>query len=72
MTAHHFKEGVTVQRVCLTLLREARLWYQSLEPINVNWQELQNLFGQQYFEIGNTREHFLGCRLLNLFVLMYN
>ena len=25
MTAHHFVEGVTVQRFCLTLLREARL-----------------------------------------------
>ena len=36
MNAHHFVEGVKVQRFCLTLLGEARLWYQSLEPINVN------------------------------------
>ena len=36
---------------------EARLWYQSLEPINVAWQGLQNLFRQQYSKIGNTREH---------------
>ena len=42
MTAHHFMEGVKVQRVCCTLLGEARLWYQSLEPINVDWQRLQN------------------------------
>ena len=34
MNAHHFMEGVKVQRFCLTLLGEARLWYQSLEPIN--------------------------------------
>ena len=37
MNAHHFVEGVKVQRFCLTLLGEARLWYQSLEPINVDW-----------------------------------
>ena len=48
MNAHHFVEGVKVQRFCLTLLGKARLWYQSLEPINVDWEELQNLFRQQY------------------------
>ena len=56
MNAHHFVEGVKVQRFCLTLLGEARLWYQSLKPINVNWEELQNVFRQQYSKIGNTRE----------------
>ena len=56
MNVHHFIEGVKVQRLCLTLLGEARLWYQSLEPINVGWQGLQNLFRQQYSKIGNTRE----------------
>ena len=56
MNTHHFNEGVKVQRFCLTLLGEARLWYQSLEPINVDWQGLQNLFRQQYSKIGNTRE----------------
>ena len=55
MNAHHFVEGVKVQRFCFTLLGEARLWYQSLEPINVDWQELQNLFRQHYSKIGNTR-----------------
>ena len=52
MNAHHFVDGVKVQRFCLTLLGEARLWCQSLEPINVDWQGLQNLFRQQYFQIG--------------------
>ena len=42
MITHHFVEGVKVQRFCLTLLGEARLWYQSLEPINIDWQGLQN------------------------------
>ena len=46
MNAHHFVEGVKVQRFCLTLLGEARLWYHSLTPINVDWPELQNLFRQ--------------------------
>ena len=56
MNAHNFVEGVKVQRFCLTLLGEAWLWYHSLEPINVDWQEIQNLFRQQYYKIGNTGE----------------
>ena len=44
MNAHHFIDGVKVQKFCLTLVGEVRLWYQSLEPINADWQELQNLF----------------------------
>ena len=43
MNAYHF-DGVKVQRFFLTLLVEARLWYHSLEPINADWQEVQNLF----------------------------
>ena len=56
MNVHHFIEGIKVKRFCLTLLCEARLWYQSLEPINVDWQGLQNIFRQQNSKIGNTRE----------------
>ena len=56
MNAHHFIDGVKVQRFCLTLLGGVRLWYQSLEPINADWQEIQNLLRQQYSKIGNTRE----------------
>ena len=59
MNAHHFSEGLKVQRFCLTLLCEARLWYQSLEPIYVDWQGLQNLFRQQYSKIGNPGEQVL-------------
>ena len=32
MNAHCFDENIKVQRFCLTLLGEVRLWYQSLEP----------------------------------------
>ena len=56
MNVHHFLEGVKIQRFCLTLLGEERLWYHSLEPINVDWLGLQNLFRQEYSKIGNTRE----------------
>ena len=48
MNAHHLFNGVKVQRFCLTLLGEIRLWYQSLEAINAGLQDLQNLFRQQY------------------------
>ena len=56
MNAHHFVDGVKVQRFCLTLLGEARLWFESLEPINVDWPELQNVFRQRYSKVGNTQE----------------
>ena len=44
MNTHDFPEDVKVQRFCLTLMGEARLWYASLEPIGMTWQELQNQF----------------------------
>ena len=56
MTTHDFLDGVKVQRFCLTLMGEARLWYASLEPIAMTWQELQNQFRRQYSKLGNTRE----------------
>ena len=45
MNAHHFLEGVKVNRFCFTLVGEARLWYESLQPINVDWQGLQIFLG---------------------------
>ena len=56
MDTHVFPDQVKVQRFCLTLIGEARLWYESLRPINVHSVSLQNLFRQQYSKIGNTRE----------------
>ena len=38
------------------MVGEARLWYESLGTINVNWDGLQNIFKQQYSKTGNTRE----------------
>ena len=56
MTTHDFPDGVKVQRICLTLTREARNWYAMLEPIAMTWPELHNQFRQQYSKIGNPRE----------------
>ena len=57
MNAHHFIDDVKVQKFCLTLLGEARVWFQSLEPLkNTTWPQLQNLFRQRYLKLGNTCE----------------
>ena len=56
MDTHVFSEGVKVQRFCLTLVGEARLWYESLRTIILDWNGLQTQFRQQYSKIGNTME----------------
>ena len=56
MEKHRFPDQVKVQRFCLTLVGEARIWYKSLRPINIDWVCLQNVFRQQYCKIGNTRK----------------
>ena len=57
MNAHHFNEDIKVQRFYLTLVGEARLWFQSLEPLDdTTWPQLQNLFRQRYSKLGNTHE----------------
>ena len=55
MNAHNFQD-VKVQRFCLILVGEVRLWYESLRPIANDWQALQEQLRQQYSKIGNTRE----------------
>ena len=57
MDAYCFEEEVNVQRFCLTLLGEARLWFQSLEQLkNTTWPQSQNLFRQRYSKLGDTHE----------------
>ena len=57
MNAHCFNNDMKVQRFCLTLLGEARLRFQSLEPLgNTTLPQLQNLFRQRYSKLGNTHE----------------
>ena len=57
MDTHGFQDNVKVQNFSLTLTEEARSWYMSVRPINIDWLGLQNIFRQQYSKIGNTREH---------------
>ena len=42
MDTHNFLDHVKVQRFCLTLIGEARLWYESIRPIDAGWVSLQN------------------------------
>ena len=54
MEAHNFPNEVKVRRLCLALIGKARLWYESLVPLDDEWPILQNKFRWQYSKIGNT------------------
>ena len=56
MEVHNFPEGEKVRHFCVTLIGEARLWYESLAPLENDWPTLQNKFRWQYSKIGNTPE----------------
>ena len=63
MEAHNFPEGEKVRHFHLTLIGEARLWYESLALLDDNWPPLQNKFRWQYSKIGNTpKQLFHACR----------
>ena len=57
MNTHQYPEDIKVQRFFQTQVGKARLWYESLRPINVDLQGLKNQFRKQYSKIGNTGEH---------------
>ena len=44
MEAHNFPEGEKVRHFCVTLIGEARLWYELLGPIDNDWPALHNKF----------------------------
>ena len=55
MEAYNFPEGRKGKmHFCITLIGEARLWYESLAPLDNDWPALQNKFRWQYSKIGNT------------------
>ena len=56
MEVHNFPEGGKVRHFRVTLIGEARLWYESLAPLDNDWPTLQNKFRWQYSKIGNTPE----------------
>ena len=48
MKVHNFPEGDKVRHFHLTLIGEARLWYESLALLDDDWPDLQNKFRWQY------------------------
>ena len=56
MEVHNFPEGEKVRCFHVTLIGEARLWYESLALLDNDWPTLQNKFKCQYSKIGNTPE----------------
>ena len=54
MEAHNFPDGDKVRCFHLTLIGEARLWYESSALLDDDWPALQNKFRWQYSKIGNT------------------
>ena len=58
MEMHNFPDDTKVRRFCLTLIGEARLWYESLRPIEMDWDALQECFRQQYSKFGSSREQY--------------
>ena len=56
MEAHNFPEGEKVRHFRVTLIGEARLWYELLASLENDWPTLQNKFRWQYSKIGNTPE----------------
>ena len=58
METHNFPDDTKVRRFCLTLIGEARLWYESLRPIEMDWDVLQECFRQQYSKFGHSREQY--------------
>ena len=54
MEAYTFPNEVKVRCIHMTLIGEARLWYDSLPPLDDNWPTLQSKFRWQYLKVGNT------------------
>ena len=58
METHNFPNDQKVRRFCLTLMGEARLWYETLGTEHLDWETLRDCFCQQYSKFGSTREQY--------------
>ena len=58
MDTHNFPNDQKVRRFCLTLTGKARLWYETIRHVNLDWPVMQEHFRQQYSKFGNTREQY--------------
>ena len=61
MEAHNFPEGEKIRHFCITLIGEARLWYESLAPLNNDWPALQNKFQVAVFQIRKHSQTTVPC-----------
>ena len=58
METHNFPNNQKVRRFCLTLMGEARLWYDTLAAAQLEWEALQDCFWQHYSKFGNIQEQY--------------
>ena len=58
METHNIPNDQKVRRFCLTLMGEARLWYETLGAAQLDWEALQDLFRQQFSKFGSTQEQY--------------
>ena len=58
METHNFPDDTKVRIFSLTLTGEARLWYECLRPIEMDWDALQECFRQQYYKFCSLREQY--------------
>ena len=58
METHNFPDDANIQRFCFTVAGEARLWYETLRLIQIDWTTLQECFWQQYSTFDSTREQY--------------
>ena len=58
METHNFPDDQKVRRFCLTLMGEARLWYETLGTAQLDWETSRDCFWQQYSKFGSTREQY--------------
>ena len=47
MDMHDFPDGTKVRRFCLTLTGKARLWYEILRQVQLDWPTIQECFRHQ-------------------------
>ena len=58
METQNFPEDTKVRRFCFTLTGEARLWYESIRPIEMDWAALQECFREKYSKFGSSKEQY--------------
>ena len=56
METHNFPDDEKVRRFCLTFMGEARLRYQTLGRVQLDWETLRDCFCQWYSKFGSTGE----------------